>query len=185
METYKAYHGTKLAYANRILSAGWFRISDKDMEWAGTGVYFFCDRNADKNAYKWAKFHKKYTDPCVLQATIQLEYETILDLRDEEEWSLFQAHRKAYFEAACQRAQKRGVNLEERLRSSGKLDCAVINQICETFSLQAVIKSVYIRSLDAENLVCFELYPSSFSPNCTIFCLRNQELITKLTKIEL
>jgi hypothetical protein len=63
------YHGTSKQKASIILLQG-FRISDKDYDWLGEGVYFFQD--APYRAMQWAT--QQYPqDPAVIRALIQLD----------------------------------------------------------------------------------------------------------------
>lgn len=65
------YHGTIQQKADAIVKEG-FIESSKDIEWLGTGIYFFAKR---EDAELWAeneaaKKKNKVTKPCLLQANI-------------------------------------------------------------------------------------------------------------------
>ncbi|MCI8478830.1 MAG: hypothetical protein HFE97_10950 [Oscillospiraceae bacterium] len=186
VDTYECYHGTSLENAQKIQTEGQFKSSNKDNEWAGTGVYFFIDKPgskscaANKNAAKWAKLFKKYPHPCVMKATVQIEQAQILDFDQEDMRDLFHQCRTRYFQEACRRAQAQGIALKETYLEPGKLDCAAIDYMCKLFHFHAVIKPVYISCLSDVYRNGGHRYPKSFTPNCTMLCLKDQNLICDL-----
>lgn len=81
----KGYHGTIKKRADNILAHG-FRLSNKNTEWLGTGVYFFED-------FKWAKSWafqeteragKPKEEAAVLSAVIRCSDELFFDLDKPE-----------------------------------------------------------------------------------------------------
>jgi len=79
------YHGTIQQKADAIVKEG-FIESSKDIEWLGTGIYFFAKR---EDAELWAeneaaKKKNKVTKPCLLQANIFCNDDEFLDLDIEE-----------------------------------------------------------------------------------------------------
>lgn len=62
------FHGTDATSCKKILEkGGCFKESNKEIEWAGTGIYFFTEENeylqeAYSNARKWAVKRKNISE---------------------------------------------------------------------------------------------------------------------------
>jgi len=189
MVRFECYHGTSTEAARKILEEQRFLQSSKDEEWAGTGVYFFIDTDSYKeleskaynNAEKWAIFHKRYKDFCVLQSEIEIDDASIFDLCNENHLEEFHRFREWLYSEAAKRALIDGVKLESLYSLPKKLDCLTINFICIEFGFSIVVRKCYIRSLS--RIHGFPNYPKSDIPNCTILCIRDEKLIlnTKCT----
>lgn len=78
-----AYHGTSLENATNIDLNG-FKASDKTDTYLGYGVYFF--EASEWHAWKWAESIRKYENPVVFKATIDLG--KCLDLHNYEHRAL-------------------------------------------------------------------------------------------------
>ncbi len=181
METYTCYHGTHLSAAQSILSEHHFWASESDKEWAGHGIYFFLDddpRTAYNHAFKWAKYIRRAENPAVLKATISIDADTILDLRDLGHREYFEKIRLRLFKEAKKRAVDHSILLAPNMLGRMELDCFAINYICthETPPLSAVISEVNINFYRSIG------YPSSLYPNSTILCLRDESLITNIAQ---
>lgn len=73
-----AYHGTSTAAAASIRREQHFRESKKDIEWLGSGVYFF---RYKEHARRWIR-NRGLEPGDVLTATLEYEDEELLDLDD-------------------------------------------------------------------------------------------------------
>ena len=187
METYICYHGTSRDSSIKILKEQRINPSTKPDEWAGCGAYFFADWNnsgtkAAQNAFKWAlKSNRKYT-PTVIRAEIEAEKDWIFDLTDPENQETFHKFRECYFRAASKRVEKGIITESDTKNSGGVLDCTIINTICDEAGFRAVVKQCYINF--NPYMVSGTKYPNSHIPNCTIFCLRDLQLIKHLEAYE-
>lgn len=178
-QTYTLFHGTSQKNKTAILSSLKYRPSDSDHEWAGTGVYYFWDCQDEKlsykNAYKWAKYIKCIDDPAIICNTVIVDdNENVLDLRDPAIQMKFHQFREKLFTDALRRADRQGKMLAGEYTNSERMDCLTINTMADKTDIDLVIKSVYI------NFTKYKYsynYSHSEIPNCTIVCLRNQDLI--------
>lgn len=75
---YVGYHGTSEEKGNQILKCGYFKWSDGEDEWLGSGIYFF--ERSGYYAIWWASDIKHFVNYRILKADITLESEKILDL---------------------------------------------------------------------------------------------------------
>lgn len=188
METYECYHGTSEEAALSIISEQRFISSTNDREWVGHGIYFFIDPEYDSipcsacdNAYKWARYIKRHRSPVVIKGTVKINSDDILDLRDENQLSMFDEFRLEIFKEARRRANRRGLNIEDTYSNKLKLDCFAINELCQSADppFLAVITKTYI------NFYARIGYPASQYPNCTILCLRNETLIHNISLVNI
>ena len=87
VENLKGYHGTSKSSAEKIMQQNKFKCSTGDMQWLGTGIYFFEHANL---AVWWAKTKSKknkniyvYNAPIVvLEVNILVNRDRFLDLSD-------------------------------------------------------------------------------------------------------
>lgn len=177
--TYTLFHGTNHINQKEILTHQKYKSSNRDNEWAGTGIYFFWDSRNDtvaaNNAYKWAKYIKRFDDPAIVCNSVTINDDnSVLDLRDSDVQDCFHRFREKLFTDARKRAERQGKMISGIYSNPQKLDCLTINQIAKETSVDLVIRSVFINF--SKNKYGFE-YSSSGIPNCTIVCLRNQDLI--------
>src|SRR5262245_41533612 len=78
--TVVAFHGTPSPIAGRLVNGGDFTASSKSYEWLGKGIYFW--EYAPKQAWWWARDHRRKPRPAVIGAMIRLG--NCLDLLDPE-----------------------------------------------------------------------------------------------------
>lgn len=176
---YIGFHGTDKKSQALILKHNHYKPSDSDNEWAGTGVYYFWDDGdeivASRNAYKWSKYYKYFEDPAVIRNRICVEQkDKVLNLCDTEVQRRFHQFRDKLFADALRRADRQGKMLQDLYRDPTKLDCLTINLMAEKINIDLIIKSVFINFSKQKY---GKVYTPSSVPNCTIICLRNQELI--------
>lgn len=128
IETYTCYHGTNSEAARSILSEHHFRPSESDTEWIGHGIYFFLDDDPDayKHAFEWAKHIRKYDTPEVLEATISVDNEDVLDLRDPAQRKFIESARMKIFREAQSRAKTKE---KEIVFNKQKLDCFAVTYL--------------------------------------------------------
>lgn len=177
------YHGTTRKSAESILETSHFFKSDRDNEWAGSGIYFFIDgytmSSAAENASKYAIKIKHLRNVVVLKAEINTHELRILDLTNMVD----QDHFLKCFEFLWGEAFKRfgdvGANAI-REYSHHVLECAAINKMCDDMGYDAVIRSDYINFEQTPN----HSHPYSSIPNCTMFCLRSNAHIINIRLLE-
>ena len=70
--------------------------------------------------------------------------------------------------------------IEDTITNKMKFDCYVINKICDYYGFNVVIRDVHInfnkKILSRRNCS----YPSSSIPNCTIICVRSNDIIESM-----
>lgn len=172
-------HGTSEENKNIIIENKRFYKSTDTTEWAGSGIYFFCDDDIEaskSNAYKWAKYIKKYDKPAViiLIVDIKKDDEYLLDLTDIENKKLFHEFREKYFRSAMDRIKE---GKYSRTILASMLDCGTINTICENMGYKAVMRDVYINFSKNKFKEKYGEYYYSQIPNCVIMALRDETLI--------
>lgn len=69
------YHGTTLAFGNKILKEKNFNISDGDKEWLGDGIYFYFSIS---DAYSWKN------SEAIVHAVIKIADDEYLDIDSPE-----------------------------------------------------------------------------------------------------
>ena len=169
------YNGTNNDSAKQILKAQKFYPSIKSNEWAGHGIYFFgdnCLEQAKNNAYKWAKYIKKFQekDIAILRTNIEFSSNQLLDFTDEE---ILRQYNEFKEEILGIIYRKHIVKKDEKAKNlASKLDCELINRFCEKNLYCIVKRSVYIN---------FNKCPSTI-PNCTIYCVRDSSVIKEICK---
>lgn len=80
MEKYCVYHGTKQVFYDDILKNKRFKISQKDCEWLGKGIYFY--ELYDKAKW-WAEIHHK--SAVVIENNILVDEKNIVNFDIVEE----------------------------------------------------------------------------------------------------
>ena len=138
-----AHHGTNLDAKNEILKSGHFIASQTDGEWAGSGIYFFTETDSYNNAIKWARYKKRFQTPAVITANIEIDSSKLFDLTDHSRQAFFHRMRSIYFEAAVNKSEQLGAEIDERIFDKFKLDCKIINDICVRFNYLAVKKKMF------------------------------------------
>ena len=174
---WNAYHGTSRTARSVILASKHFNVSDKNTEWAGTGIYFFIDPNGSELALKWARYIKRFSDPIVIQAKVRLDTNQLFDLTTDEHQHYFHKMRALLYEKAIKSAVELGKRTDENFFRKINLDCVTFNSICTNMNYIAVKRKCYINFLKGGG---WSTYPPSDIPNCTILCIRNESAILSL-----
>ncbi|MHB9949476.1 hypothetical protein CF055_10435 [Clostridium botulinum] len=164
---FTGYHGTDNSGAQSILRYKKYKASNKENEWLGTGIYFFIDENekvAIENAYKWATNYKKFRFYSVLKTIVNTNKDKIIDFNDPDWQWVYHKYREERINYTI----NKGIKLEtDKL----KFDCEIINDVCKKFSIDLVYQQRYINLSKKRNIV------SSAIPNCTIMCVRRNDII--------
>lgn len=116
------YHGTRFDRAREIIKSGEFIQSKNDYDWLGHGIYFW--EYAPMRAWQWAR-EKHGTDAAVVEARIALGH--CLDLTDIR----FTGNLRAAYEGLREAYARTGIALPINRRKAPRLDCLVINYLCE------------------------------------------------------
>ena len=179
------YHGTSIENKDEILKNRKFNLSSGASEWAGSGIYFFIDEDdniAESNARKWAEYIKNIKNRyiAVVIANLKVIDAVVLDLNDRNFRQQFHKYRQAIFNQIVLDAESKHKKIEDTVRNKMKLDCYVINKMCDYFGFNVVIRDVHI-NFNKKNLSKTNCsYPSSSIPNCTIICIRNNDIIENM-----
>jgi len=162
--SFDGFHGTSLKSAKEILKSN-FELSIGDIEWLGSGVYFFIigiSSKPDEQAEKWAVAQSwdnisqdyRYNNYCVLKSKIVVEENKFLDLTHEDGLEILE-----YLV----------VKFERKIKTLGKkldyLDGFLINLAREEgiFQIDAIKGNFYIKFAD-ERIKRINLRTN----NCTI-----------------
>ena len=179
------YHGTSIENKREILKNGKFNLSSGTSEWAGSGIYFFIDEDdniAENNAKKWAEHIKDIKSQYVAIVIVNLKVinAVVLDLNDRNFQQQFHKYREAMFNQSVLDAESKHKKIEDTITNKMKFDCYVINKICDYYGFNVVIRDVHInfnkKILSRRNCS----YPSSSIPNCTIICVRSNDIIESM-----
>jgi hypothetical protein len=113
------YHGTTSAAVDRLVVGDPFRAGDRDDEWFGKGIYFW--EYAPKQAWWWAKKFKKFDQPAVIGALIQLG--NCFDLLDPKNLKVL----RAVHARLTAKLHEEGLEVPTNERHHRNLDCIVFN----------------------------------------------------------
>ena len=143
------FHGTSRENKKRIMKEKRFLHSNREDDWAGTGIYFFLEENekdAKRNAEQWAGCIKRFPkcEIAILQVKIIVDEEKILNLTLREFQKIFHKYREAIYGTAYDKAKSKRLTLEKTYTNKKLMDCFVINELCRVYGLQAVIREAYI-----------------------------------------
>lgn len=177
MLTWDAYHGTDESAKEKILSTGHFIESTSDTEWVGSGIYFFIELTPFDNAQKWARYIRHFPHPSVIKAKIEIDDSKVFDLDFHHNLVQFHRFRTLYFKTAKEFAEQHGKEIDAVALDKMKLDCFIINKICEKFVYYAVKRTCYIHFYLRG---MWGKYPRSNIPNSTIICIRNPNCIVSI-----
>jgi hypothetical protein len=119
------YHGTDVTAADRLVAGEAFEPSDQDDEWFGKGIYFW--EHAFKQAWWWARDHKKHDRPAVVGAVIRLGY--CFDLLDPGNVAVL----REYLHQMLADLAANGIKPPQNVRTHRKLDCALFNHLYDDF----------------------------------------------------
>ncbi len=130
---FKAYHGTDASVVNDILKNG-FIYKPNDEHWLGDGIYFFLDENLAEwwttNPTKKSGMHIQ--DPAIIECTIEIEEEHLLDLRNLKNYTNYVDLYNSFFREWAFRARDEKVNFNQ-------IRCAFFNYISKVYSVDAII----------------------------------------------
>ncbi|MDY4604007.1 hypothetical protein [Clostridium tertium] len=163
------YHGTSNDGEKSILRNRIYKVSNKENEWLGSGIYFFIDKNKEtaiKNAYKWAVNYKKFNFYSVLETTASTNKDKVMDLNNDDWQYLYHKYREERINYTI----NKGITIET---DKIKFDCEVINDICKKFDIDIVYQQRYINLGSRRNVVSSEV------PNCKIMCVRRNDIINR------
>ncbi len=110
-----------MAAADRLVAGEDFEASDQDDEWFGKGIYFW--EHAFKQAWWWARGHKKYSAPAVVGAVIRLG--NCFDLLDPGNSIIL---REFYLKMVAD-MEANEITPPSNVRTHRKLDCALFNYL--------------------------------------------------------
>lgn len=179
------YHGISIENKGEILKNKKFYLSSGASEWAGSGIYFFIDEDdniAENNAKKWAEYIKDIKSQYIAIIIVNLKVinAVVLDLNDRNFQQQFHKYREAMFNQSVLDAESKHKKIEDTITNKMKFDCYVINKICDYYGFNVVIRDVHInfnkKILSRRNCS----YPSSSIPNCTIICVRSNDIIESM-----
>jgi hypothetical protein len=165
-----AYHGTTTDGADGIQQTG-IRPSQNHDDWLGNGTYFFTKDigNPKENAKKWAicqswdsdTLHFRARELAVIEMSIRLPVNLLLDLRKEREMIAFHHYREGWLIRNC-------MNTSPLPRPSRKTyDTGLMNEIGANLGKVAVIANFHVNlSIRARH---FRI--DSRIPNTTMICL--------------
>ena len=112
--------------ADRLVAGEPFEPSDQDDEWFGKGIYFW--EHAFKQAWWWARDHKKHDRPAVVGAVIRLGY--CFDLVDPGNVTVL----REYLDQMLADLAANGIKPPKNVRTHRKLDYAHSSITCTTTS---------------------------------------------------
>jgi hypothetical protein len=119
--TVVGFHGTTASVADRLVNGGAFTPSSKSYEWLGKGIYFW--EYAPKQAWWWAREHRKIKRPAVVGAMIRLG--NCLDLLDPENVRWL----KSQHDDIMEKWRQAKAPIPQNVRDKRSLDCAVLNWV--------------------------------------------------------
>ncbi len=118
------YHGTSLASANNILKNNEFKISSNDVDWLGSGIYFYF---SIVDAYNWKNAE------AILHSVIKVEDDEYLDIDSDEGSEIYQEMIDFISESHC----------IEICGNIQKNQCSVFRMLWETYSKLKVISAKF------------------------------------------
>lgn len=178
MTIFIAHHGTSLDAAENIIASKKFYIVESDERHLGNGAYFFMSGIGNsiaeaKNYALRAAFDKKeqkyrYEKYGVVEASITVDDDRILDLNSHEGLAMFDLVRKEIFEKK-KRANEKMTKIE---------DGFIINLLEKknVIPMDVVITQRNIR-LDPSEI---ELNLRSLVPNCIVCCVKKDSCVTPI-----
>jgi hypothetical protein len=110
-----------MASAERLVSGEDFEPSDDDDEWFGRGIYFW--EHAFKQAWWWARGHKRHPRPAVIGAVIRLG--NCFDLIDPGNVDVL----RDFHDAMVAELRAGGIKPPLNVRTGRRLNCALFNYV--------------------------------------------------------
>jgi hypothetical protein len=172
------YHGTNLANLTSILNNN-FNPSEGDLQWLGTGAYFFTegypnDRSGEIAAGKWvtaSSWNKslkqnEFNSCCVIEAIIKIQERSFLDLTTSDGMQIFNYYRKKFVE----NLKKDGFKIKQTSTSPIFRDGELINQLRRIHGLEIdAVKGHFYFKYTEERI----LHADFRLPNCTVISVYN------------
>jgi hypothetical protein len=115
------FHGTDRATADRLVRGDPFTSSTREIEWLGTGIYFW--EHAPKQAWDWATKVREHAQPAVVGAVFRLG--NCFDLLDPGNMTILRAYKEELVAGLIAAHEP----VPENHRKHKKLDCAVFNHM--------------------------------------------------------
>ena len=185
----KGYHGTDAAHIRNIQLSN-FKPSIGDKEWLGNGTYFFIegimnDRKPEIAAANWAavsawdndRKYSKYVDCCVLEATVTVDEDYLLDLTTADGMDIFNYYRQEFNKKLSKSGQDFKFNSPMQFR-----DGELINDMraVENIRIDAVKNSAHIKfELERRRRIDFRTH------NCTILVVHDANKNIEKTAIKI
>lgn len=158
-QSYIGYHATSKQFAESIFENN-FEFSKKG--WFGTGVYFYLD--SIELAKHWLE-KKGFSEKQIIKATIKVEPEFILDVRNPYSSDVFLFHR------IREKIKKSIINKDIGVKTKQKnFDNATFNYIFRKKYKKMIIGNSF--TYDNDEIVCY-----SIVPNGTEICVGALEII--------
>ncbi len=110
-----------MASAERLVSGEDFQPSDEDDEWFGKGIYFW--EHAFKQAWWWARDHKRHPHPAVIGTVIRLG--NCFDLIDPGNVEILHD----FYDAMLAELRAAGIEPPRNVYTRRRLDCALFNYV--------------------------------------------------------
>lgn len=165
-KVFTGYHGTVGENIDSILQdilKNGFKISSKNNEWLGKGIYFFDNIN---NAHWWNNSHKKKKlNKGIIKAEIFSEIKHFLDLDDEEDRKKFESKIPKYKDIL----KSQGIEIKEE-DASRILACLLLNLYSKEHGIKLLKKTF---SLNNKN------YLEILSKTQTQYCVIDNSNIRK------
>ena len=112
----------------------------------------------------------------IIIVNLNIDQIDILDLTERSSQMFFHKYREATYKKIVTDKLK-DKKIVRNDYNEKKLDCYVINLICQYFHYNVVIRDAYINFGKTD--LGYD-YPKSSIPNCTIVCVRNNEIIASI-----
>lgn len=158
-QSYIGYHATSKQSAESIFENN-FKFSKSG--WFGTGVYFYLD--SIELAKHWLE-KKDFSEKQIIKATIKVESEFVLDVRDPYSTDVFLFHQ------VREKIKKFIINKDVGVKTEQKnFDNATFNYIIKKKYKKMIIGNSF--TYDNDKIVCY-----SRVPNGTEMCVSALEII--------
>lgn len=116
------YHGTTLRAAHNILAEGAYRLSTRDTEWLGSGIYFY---PSFSDAYDWKTIDDQMPAEAILHSVIKVKDDEYLDFDSAEGREIYQS--------ACELiSEMQGKEISAKLTES-QTQCAIAKIVWDIY----------------------------------------------------
>lgn len=160
------HHGTNKTSAYIIHETKNFIISKNEELWLGDGAYFF--ENNKKMAWNWSKAegHKKgYKEYGIIEANIEADENTVLNLDTDFGQDFFHLQREAFME----RLGKARFSVKAKKKF---FDGEVINDMCTIVPYKIVCQKMFVQLVRDRRIKVL-----SRVPNCRVISVRDNQCI--------